>query len=603
MRAILPLAALAFASSIAIANAAPVDLLPPGFGDPAPTPSPTPSPSPPPTKPTSPAAPAQTGTENGQPVSNAPASRAVERDDLPTLRELEALDTDDLDELLGLRPRVDIPAAAARSTDVVGVLGPEVGGLESRVLANQPGALVQAALDGNEGRYVSRWGHILMRRALSSRLETPSGLNPVAFASKRIALLNRMGEHGAARALAQSIDTANYSEALTQNAIEAYLGTGDIVGACPAVRLSRADRDDGEWRMLRAICNAYAGETTRASTDLRRILGSGRYPRIDVLLAQRYAGAAGDGRRAVTIEWDGIDTLSRWRFALANALGEPIPAELLEDAASDLTMQLATTPAVSPPSRIGAASTAAERGVLSGQALVDLYSQIALIEEFDGPGAETSEILRQASVGGSGTARIEALVNLWDDDEIAGHILTAQASARIPAQERFAERADDLVKSMMTGGFDRNAGAWSEVVEGGSLGWGILAAGAPSFASASDGDLADFLDNDESAGSHRSRLLFAGLAGLDRLGSSERDEYAGRLDVDLSRTSRWTRAIVAAGEAGNAGMVALLAGLGMQGDDWSRMTPLHLYHIVRALNASGMEAEARMIAAEAVASA
>ena len=31
------------------------------------------------------------------------------------------------------------------------------------------------------------------------------------------------------------------------------------------------------------------------------------------------------------------------------------------------------------------------------------------------------------------------------------------------------------------------------------------------------------------------------------------------------------------------------------------MTPLHLYHIVRALDAVGMNAEARMIAAEAVA--
>jgi len=42
-------------------------------------------------------------------------------------------------------------------------------------------------------------------------------------------------------------------------------------------------------------------------------------------------------------------------------------------------------------------------------------------------------------------------------------------------------------------------------------------------------------------------------------------------------------------------------GLGMQGDDWNRMTPRHLYHIVSALRQSGMEAEARMIAAEAIA--
>ena len=44
-----------------------------------------------------------------------------------------------------------------------------------------------------------------------------------------------------------------------------------------------------------------------------------------------------------------------------------------------------------------------------------------------------------------------------------------------------------------------------------------------------------------------------------------------------------------------------MGGVGMQGDGWNRMTTLHLYHIVSALNRVGLSAEARMIAAEAVA--
>ena len=47
--------------------------------------------------------------------------------------------------------------------------------------------------------------------------------------------------------------------------------------------------------------------------------------------------------------------------------------------------------------------------------------------------------------------------------------------------------------------------------------------------------------------------------------------------------------------------MALLAGLGMQGSGWDKMTAMHLYHIVSALNRVGLTAEARMIAAEAVA--
>ena len=39
----------------------------------------------------------------------------------------------------------------------------------------------------------------------------------------------------------------------------------------------------------------------------------------------------------------------------------------------------------------------------------------------------------------------------------------------------------------------------------------------------------------------------------------------------------------------------------LQGTGWDRMTGRHLYHIVYALNRVGLKAEARMIAAEAVA--
>jgi hypothetical protein len=39
----------------------------------------------------------------------------------------------------------------------------------------------------------------------------------------------------------------------------------------------------------------------------------------------------------------------------------------------------------------------------------------------------------------------------------------------------------------------------------------------------------------------------------------------------------------------------------MQGNDWDKMTARHLFHIVRALDQAGLQAEARMIAAEAVA--
>ena len=62
------------------------------------------------------------------------------------------------------------------------------------------------------------------------------------------------------------------------------------------------------------------------------------------------------------------------------------------------------------------------------------------------------------------------------------------------------------------------------------------------------------------------------------------------LGVNLTRESAWSQRIDRAAELGNPTLVALLAGLGMQGDGWDKMTARHLFHIVRALRRVGLEA-------------
>ena len=181
---------------------------------------------------------------------------------------------------------------------------------------------------------------------LASRLDAPRGMDPVAFAALRASLLNRIGEGGAARALVQDVDSANYNAALATAAFDAYLATGDILGMCPVARLKSSLRDDGEWNMVRAICAAYAGEARQAERDLQRILYYGEAPRIDALLAQRFAGAAGDGRRAVNIEWNDVEELTPWRFALTRALGVDLPAGLRESAAARYDIGDLVMPAV-----------------------------------------------------------------------------------------------------------------------------------------------------------------------------------------------------------------------------------------------------------------
>ena len=136
----------------------------------------------------------------------------------------------------------------------------------------------------------------------------------------------------------------------------------------------------------------------------------------------------------------------------------------------------------------------------------------------------------------------------------------------------------------------------------GGLAWALLALAQPQRGiQVGNGGVSSFIDDDASGEQRKSRFLVAGLAGLGRIDAGTANSLAGQLQVNLNRESPWSRKIDRAAELGNPALVALLAGLGMQGSGWDKMTARHLFHIVRALDRVGLNAEARMIAAEAVA--
>ncbi len=600
-------ATLALTSTLALA--APESLLPDTFGDPPPAPAPAPAP-----RPTAAPAPAPAVTPPAPgtsvpviqplPQVSEPVPQVTLPSNFPSLAEIERMSPDEVDELFGLKPKFDIPPAARRAVREVGVIGPAEGGFPVGSIDDQPAQLIRAALAANRGTLVSRWGHILLRRALASRLDAPRGMDPVDFAALRAGLLNRLGEGMAARALVQDIDSANYNTALARAAFDAYLATGDVLGMCPVAQLRSTLLDDGEWKMTRAICSAYSGDPRQAERELQRILYYGEAPRIDALLAQRFAGAAGEGRRAVNIEWNNVEELNPWRFALSRALGVEIPAELRDDAGLAYDIRDALIPAVPLAQRIAVADRAAARGVISSEAMIGLYSQL-FTEEIEGNARERAVTLREAYAARDLSARLSALRELWDNgsaEERYGRlVLTAYAAARLPVSEDLLDDAPRIVGSMLAAGLDRNAVRWGSAVPEGSEAWALLVLAQPERdTQVSGGAVQNFIGEDASASQRKSRFLVAGLAGLDRLDMGTASGLADRLGVTLERESPWSRQIDRAAELGNPTLVALLAGLGMQGSGWDKMTARHLFHIVRALNTVGLEAEARMIAAEAV---
>lgn len=602
--------ALALTSAWAIAQDAPESLLPPGFDRPAPRPQRDPAPSAPAASApqSGPSAPRITAQPVIQAAPDAAAAAApTTMRTLPSLKALEAMTPDELDQLFGIKPRSDMPPAARRAMAQVGILDGAEGGLAATSLAGQNPSLVQAALMGNKGQLVSRWGHILLRRALASRLDAPAGMNPADFVAMRAALLVRMGEGEAARALVQDVDVANYTPGLTQAALESYLATADLTGLCPLMSVQGGTRKDAQWQVLKSLCMAFSGDESAALAQLDRQTRAGALPRIDMLLAQKYAGAAGKAKRAVTIDWAEVKDLTPFRYAMALGTGAMPPEALMKEAGTKYAAITATAPMAGLKDRAVAADRAGSAGVLSSAAMVDLYSQIFDTDDVTGEWADRAAKLRDSYVAETPEARLAAIRTIWDGagdprQRYSRQVLTAYAAARLPASSGLSADAAPLIAAMLSAGLDANALRWAGVVDEGSEGWALLALADPRGQVPVSGSAIDtFLGDDESEGSRKSAFLVAGLAGLGRIQDNERASLAGKLQIDLAGQSRWTRLIDRAAEVDNQALVCLLAALGMQGEGWDKMTPRYLFHIVSALNRVGLTAEARMIAAEAVA--
>jgi hypothetical protein len=444
----------------------------------------------------------------------------------------------------------------------------------------------------------SRWTSILLRRALLSEASAPPQVNEVDWVAERAWLLLRMGEADSARMLVQSIDVDRFTPRMFSVAVQTALATADPAALCPLVGPGRKVSDLPVWPLADAMCASLEGDAARASQlidQARRRSGGG----IDTLLAEKVIGAGTNTRRAVTIEWQGVDELNSWRFGLASATGLEIPGSLLNRAGPAVWAWQARAPMIPLEQRIDAAQRAATLGVFSNASLVEMHS--LLLDRTDPSETEASigGRLRKAYVGGSADDRVDAMRALWSegDDRYGRFILTAAAAARIPPSAERGNRTDDLVGSMMSAGYDRFAAAWGGVADGldgddGQRAWSILAVGAPrAVVDLSAGRIEAFTD---SAGSHRGRMLVAALAGLGRL--DDPLPYG----VSPAPRSRWAYIIAAAARADQPGTVALLAGIGMQTPSWRGVPPEHLYHIVRALKQVGLEYEARMIAAEAM---
>lgn len=561
----------------------PESLLPPGFDDPVAPPEDEPPPPPPPPPSTTPSGPS--AEDPGEPGA-------------------EGEDEDELDDILPIdliSSGIELPQHARRPTDFVGPLTPGNWGFAENAFGAANGRFLTGLMGRLDAPLPSRWASMLLRRLLLSRLAPATRVAEVDWVAERAWLLLRMGEADAARILVQSVDVDQYTPRMFTVAVQTALATADPAALCPLVQPGRATSDEPIWPLADAMCAALAGDAARASQLIDQARARSGAGGVDLLLAEKVVGAGLDSRRAVDIDWEGVEELTSWRFGIATATGMEIPQRLIGSAPANVRAWQARAPMQPVEQRTAAAHAAASLGVFSNASLVEMYSLIADSTDPSEIEGSMADRLRRAYVAGTVGERVEAMRGIWDEgrtpaERHARHVLTAAAASFIPPSAEQGEQAADLIASMLTGGLDRRAERWSSVVDAmggdGDTAWALLAlSGAAPRVDMSAGRVESFASRD---GGHRGRMLVAGLAGLGRYGDP------ASLGVDPTPRGRWARTIAAAARNNQPGTVVLLAGIGMQTSDWRGVPPAHLFHIVRALRAVGLEYEARMIAAEAL---
>ena len=567
-------------------QSAPESLLPPGFNDPvAPAPAPRPGGPAPAAPPTS-----------DQYVPPPPIPGVTDTAAVPPLATPE--ETPEIDPA-----EYELPPSATRSLGDVGAIGPDSGGIAADGFAGANGAMVERLMRRLDAPIPSRWLSIALRRALVSRSVPPSGVNGADFAAERAWLLLRMGEADMARALVQSVDIADYTPKMHQIALQAMLATADPAGACPFAETASQLSYDRAWPFVRAMCASLSGEGQEARTMLRKASRNGRS--LDALLAQKVVGAASQGG-AVTIEateWNGVDQLTAWRYGLATATGVAIPEPLLDGARAQVAAWRATAPMVPPADRARYAEVAAAMGVLSSEALVDLYGEIEASDDGNSAAAALARDLRSADTDGSADQRVAKMRDIWGTNGASGSsyarlVLTARAAGRLKPDAKYADDSGRLIASMLSAGLDLAALRWRTVAPAGSDGWAMLALANPRPIAVDGASVGGFPAGNSG---QKAKMLLAGLAGLGRLPAAQVEQLAQSLDVKVGAQNSWTRAIDTAAERREAGTVLLLAAVGMQTPNWRGVPPEVLYHSVAALRAVGQEGTARMIAAEAIA--
>ncbi|MCS6987226.1 MAG: hypothetical protein NZM40_07340 [Sphingomonadaceae bacterium] len=487
------------------------------------------------------------------------------------------------------------PPGPVRLAATAGLLSPATRGLDPRSFAGADGRFLAGLLVRLDGPLASRWGQAGIQRLLVSQAWPPPGIHPGDWLAARARALVDLGAAAEAHRMLIRVDPRDFTPRLLAAAAQAALAAGDPVGLCPIATPGRvASADNPAFVLADAWCTALAGDPLAATQLVREVRGRRRPDNLDVQLASRLVSLAGAGREAGNPVWTEVKTLSAWRVGLAGALGLDIPAPLLAAAPPQMRAWRVRHAAVPAAARAALAPEAAGLGVLGRDELVRLLALEAETAPVRGP-TKAGQRLAQAAAATNASQLLAALDPLLaaapaGSAAALGLAMAAgEAAARLRPAANFVDRAPDLVAAMVASGRVTAARAWWPLAQEAdppvrARVWAVLAPLAPDLPAEEDW-LADL---GRATTPHRAALVAAGLHGLGL--------EVGPPPAPLRNA--WTRAMDAALAGRRAGEALVLAATGLQGR-WADVPPDHFRRIVAAFRLAGLEAEARMMVAEA----
>lgn len=478
-----------------------------------------------------------------------------------------------------------------------GLLSQANGGYRTDLFAGSDARFLSALLARIDGPLASRWGQILLQRALLSVADAPGPVNPADWVAARANALVRIGAGADAHRLVSRIAIDRYTAPLYAAAAQAAVAAGDPMALCPLSPLARALTESPTWELADAMCLSILGDEVGASLLFDRLRRGERMSPFDIGLAERVASATGGSRRGANPEWqEAGGGLTAWRLGLASAAGLEIPANLVQGASAAAKAWYVRLPGQSLESRATLAPVVAATGAVSADELNRILAAAADSLDEGASGESPGGRLRSANVAAEPARRIAAMEALWGDapaDSPAAYgwyLATARAASRISPSPALADGAGGVVASLLSAGMAPVAERWWPAMadaDGAQRAavWALLAP-VSSRVPVESGPYDTWA---KSVPAHRAQLLAAGLEGLGR----------GSVGVELPALDNdWTRALDRAVAARRTGEVILIAATGLKGS-WAEVPPDYLRRIARALVAVGHAPEARLIVAEA----